>query len=197
MTRPFIVGDYVKYKGDQTIQSGMLRHPDVGRIDKFEMLNGKKSIYLYLLENKQHIWCEHNKIQEIWTNEQILKRIGFKESKNPGVKNWLGTLQYRAALETGSKELENLGVKVYSLNGIKISSGSFINDKEWITTGFCVADFTQITIDVEKYINEGEFDRRMFHSDYPSVHNVNDLIPLINMEKVGIEKLLKSQLIFW
>lgn len=174
MIRPFFVGDYVKYSDDQTTQSGVRTYRDVGRIEKFEMLHGKKSIYLYLLENKQHIWCEYNKIREIWTNEQILKRIGFKESENPGV-------------------------KVYSLNGIKISSGSIItnDNKDLVITGFCNADFTQIIIDDKKYMSEGEFDRRMFHSDYPSVHNVNDLIQLINMEEVEVEKLLKSHLIFW
>jgi len=198
MIRPFFVGDYVKYSDEQTTESGVRTYQDVGRIEKFEIPNGKKNIYLYLLESKQHIWCEHNKIREIWTNEQILKRIGFKESENPGVKNWLGTLQHLAALEIGSKESENLGVKVYSLNGIKISSGSITNDnRDLIITGFCNTDFTQIIIDVKKYMSEGEFDRRMFHSDYPSVHNLNDLIQLISMEEVEVEKLLKSHMIFW
>ena len=53
-TYNYEVGDFVRYQGDLSTLTAILRNPDVGRIEEFgNNVGGQERIYLYLLKAKK------------------------------------------------------------------------------------------------------------------------------------------------
>ncbi|MDF7820204.1 hypothetical protein P1X15_21470 [Runella sp. MFBS21] len=160
----YLVGDYVRYEGDMSILAEPLSSPDIGRIEEFRDFFDKERIYLYLLNKKQHIWCDYDKIRPIYTSKKILESIGFNET-------------------------ENNNRKKYSLHNICVSECAIniFDKRHLIFSGFCATDFTNGIPNLEKYICDNEFDLKIFYEDYPYVQNVNDLLLYLKNNEIEVD----------
>jgi len=158
----FTEGDFVRYTGNYAVVAGALREPGIGRIEEFEVFNGVERIYLFLHDRNEHIWCDYDKIRGIETEEKHLLACGYS--------------------------VEMVGQrKRYRRGGSVISSGLFYIHHlgQWILTGYCVADFTNVVV-LDKYLHEPtRFDIHLFYQDFPWVNNLNDLFDYLKEQ--GIE----------
>lgn len=77
-TYNYEVGDYVRYQGNLSTLSEILRTPDIGRIEEFGNNVGRERIRLYLLKAKKEIWCDFYDIRQIFTEPEHLNALNFK-----------------------------------------------------------------------------------------------------------------------
>ena len=88
MIEEYLIGDYVHYEGDMSTSTEPLRSSDIGIIENFQEFFNKERIYLFLVNKKQHIWCDYNKIRPIVTTHQILEDLGFIVEENSTSKDF-------------------------------------------------------------------------------------------------------------
>ena len=162
MIQEYLIGDYVRYEGDMSTLTEPLRSSDLGIIEIFQEFFNKERIYLFLVNKKQHIWCDYDKIRPIETTHQILEDIGFIVE-------------------------ENNERKRYTINQISVSNCALniIDQNHLILTGYCIADFTNGIENIEKYFIEEKFSMEKFYTDYPFVNNINNLAR--QFKKMGVE----------
>src|SRR5204862_8118960 len=87
-TYNYEVGDYVKYQGNLSTLTEILRNPDVGKIEEFGNNVGRERIYLYLLKARKHIWCDFYDIRQIFTEPEHLTALKFKTVDVNGYKKY-------------------------------------------------------------------------------------------------------------
>lgn len=148
----YVVGDYVSYQGNLSTLTEILRSPDIGRIEDFGNNVGRERIYLYLLNRKKHIWCDFYDIRQILTEPEHLKALNFNT-------------------------VDVNGYKKYELDAITVSGCVIYTKRINYLINYCIADFSQGIPDIEKYLLEdGSLNLENFHTDFPNVNNINDLL---------------------
>jgi len=165
MIEEYLIGDYVHYEGDMSTSTEPLRSSDIGIIENFQEFFNKERIYLFLVNKKQHIWCDYNKIRPIVTTHQILEDLGFIVEENNERKRYT---------------INQISVTNYAINII-----DKIDQKHIILTGFCIADFTNGIENIEQYFVGDKFSMEKFYTDYPYVNNINNLAR--QFKKMGVE----------
>lgn len=165
------VGDYVSYQGNLSTLTEILRNPDVGRIEEFgNNVGGQERIYLYLLKSKKHIWCDFYDIRELFTEPEHLKALNFKT-------------------------VDIKGYKKYELDAITVSGCVIRTTPTIYLISYCIADFSNGIANIGKYLNQdGSLDLKLFHNDFPDVHNLNDLLKFLKGtgRQIDEEKILSS-----
>lgn len=156
-------GDYVNYEGNLSTLSKILRDPDCGRIEKFEVHHEIERIYLYLLNKKDHIWCDYQDIKPIYTEPEHLNALGFK------------------TVQIGSR-------KKYELDAIVISGALIQTPKEICLLRYCMGDFTKGIVNIDGYFKDGRLDLDMFTTDFPNVDYLNDLLRVLEARGRIIDK---------
>ncbi len=157
------IGDFVKYEGNLSILTRILRDPDFGRIELFETHHNSERIYLYLLKKRQHIWCDFRDIRQILTKPEHLRALNFQT-------------------------IDVNGRKKYELGNITISGTLISTPATTYLFQYCIGDFTNGILDVDNYMNNGELNLSRFLTDYPDVTNLNDLLNFLEIEGQEIEK---------
>lgn len=157
------IGDYVKYEGNLSTLTSILRDPDFARIEKFETLHNAERIYLYLLKKKQHIWCDFRDIREIFTKPEHLRALNFQ------------TIEVNGRIR-------------YDLDSIKISGALIRTPETTYILQYCIGDFTNGIPDYGNYFDNEELNLSRFLTDYPDVTNLNDLLNFLRNEGHEIAK---------
>lgn len=161
-------GEYVKYTGDYSIKEGPLRNEAIGQIVEFKELFGRERVFLSLIEGKQEIWCDYDKLRPISTTILHLEKAGFK-----------------------TEELGNEKVKRFVLGPIIISGVLYrtADHKYVFSSGFCLGDLTHPkAINWKKYRTNGDFDVQLFYGDFPSLNNINSLFEILDRYSIRHEK---------
>jgi len=162
----FHPGDYIRYTGDQSIAEGILREEALARIEQFETFNEVERIYLFVLNKRQNIWCDYDKIRPIETDETHLAKAGFVTELNGNAKRYV----------KGNITISSAYVLIADIGYHFLS-------------GLCVADFTvPHVISVQKYLESGEFNILDFYNDFPSVHNINEFFDLLDEREIAYNK---------
>lgn len=157
------IGDYVKYEGNLSTLTSILRDPDFGRIEQFETHQDVERIYLYLLEKKQHIWCDFRDIRPIYTEPEHLQTLNFQT-------------------------IEINGRKKYELGSVIISGAVIRTPKTTYLLQYCIGDFTKGVPHIDSYFDNGELNLKRFFTDYPDVTNLNDLLTFLENQGRHIDK---------
>lgn len=157
------VGDYVKFEGDLSTLENILRDPDFGRIEEFQMDHGVERVYLYLLGKKQHIWCDLQDIRQIFTEPEHLRTLGFQT-------------------------IEVNGRKKYELDNVTISGAVITTPKTIYLLQYCIGDFTKGIPNISSYIENEELKLHLFFINYPDVTNLNDLLKYLESQGRYIDK---------
>jgi hypothetical protein len=146
------VGDYVRYQGNMSTLTKILRDPDVGRIEEFGNNVGRERVYLYLIKAKKYIWCDFYDIRQIFTEPEHLKALNFNT-------------------------VDVKGYKKYELDGVTVSGSVIYTKPTTYLINYCIADFSQGVQNIEKYLLEdGSLNLEKFYTDFPNVNNLNDLL---------------------
>lgn len=161
------VGDYIKYQGNLSTLTEILRNPDIGRIEEFGNNVGQERVYLYLLDAKKNIWCDFYDIRQIFTEPEHLRALNFNT-------------------------IDVNGYKKYELDAVTVSGCVIYTKPTTYLINYCIADFSKGIPTIEKYLLEdGSLDLEKFYSDFPNVNNLNDLLSFlkntgrqINEEKI-------------
>lgn len=149
------VGDYVRYQGNLSTLTEILRNPDIGRIEEFGNNVGRERVYLYLLGSKKHIWCDFYDIRQIFTEPEHLRALNFNT-------------------------IDVNGYKKYELDAVTVSGCVIYTKQTTYLINYCIADFSKGMPHIEKYLNaDGSLNLEKFYTDFPNVNNLNDLLTFL------------------
>ncbi len=156
-------GDYVKYKGNLSTDSNVLRDKGFGRIETFKTFKTAEGLSLYLLRYKESIYCGFQDISIILTEPKHLHKLGFQE-------------------------VECKGKKKYKLDNITVSGVKIYEDNVVHKFKYCIEDFTNEKPDFETYSDSDGINLERFFLDYLDVTNLNDLLNFMEKRGIAIDK---------
>ncbi len=89
----------------------------------------------------------------------------------------------------GFSRIESKGRYKYSLGNLIISSCMIVCEEtsELIFTSLCVTDFTEIQIDIRRYITDNKVNMTRFYQDYQPIHTINDLIKVVIEYNINLD----------
>ncbi|MDI9880768.1 hypothetical protein [Flectobacillus longus] len=125
-----------------------------------EIFENRQFITIELLDGSGHLSVSGSSVRPLYIHnynrDNILKMFGFSR-------------------------IENKGRYKYSLGNLIISSCTIVCEEtsELIFTSLCVTDFSEIQIDIRRYIKDNKVDMSRFYQDYQPIQTINDLINVV------------------